>query len=86
MDALTIVAAFWIAGVVLAIFQLYVPAIQIIGRIDKNNLGYRYAWMGGIVFALFSVIALPFLVHIIVSEKHQERFLRAFIPAYMGDK
>jgi hypothetical protein len=86
MDALNIVAAFWIAGVVLAIFQLYVPAIQIIGRIDKNNLGYRYAWMGGIVFALFSVIALPFLVHIIVSEKHQERFLRAFIPAYMGDK
>ena len=86
MDALNIVAAFWIAGVVLAIFQLYVPAIQIIGRIDKNNSGYRYAWMGGIVFALFSVIALPFLVHIIVSEKHQERFLRAFIPAYMGDK
>ena len=86
MDALTIVAAFWIAGVGMAIGQLYVPAIQIIGRIDKNNLGYRYAWLGGIVFALFSVIALPFLVHIIVSEKHQERFLRAFIPAYMGDK
>lgn len=86
MDALNIVAAFWIAGVGMAIFQLYVPAIQIIGRIDKNNLGYRYAWLGGIVFALFSVIALPFLVHIIVSEKHQERFLRAFIPAYMGDK
>lgn len=86
MDALNIVAAFWIAGVGMAIGQLYVPAIQIIGRIDKNNLGYRYAWLGGIVFALFSVIALPFLVHIIVSEKHQERFLRAFIPAYMGDK
>jgi len=86
MDALNIVAAFWIAGVGLAVAQLYIPAIQIIGRIDKNNLGYRYAWLGGICFTLFSVLALPFLVHIILSERHQERFLRAFIPAYMGEK
>lgn len=86
MDALTLVSAFWIAGVGMAIYTLYIPAVQIIGRIDKNNLGYRYAWLGGIVFAFFSALCLPFLIHIILLEKHQERFLRAFIPAYMGDK
>ena len=86
MDTLTLVSAFWIAGVGMAIYTLYIPAIQIIGTIDKNNLGYRYAWMGGIVFALGAALCLPFLVHIILLEKHQERFLRAFIPAYMGDK
>ena len=53
MDALTIVAAFWLAGIVLALNNLYLPAIKIIGRIDKNNLGYRYAWIGGTAFALF---------------------------------
>ena len=53
MDALTIVAAFWIAGVLLGLYNLYLPAIQIIGRIDSNNIAYRYAWAGGIVFAIF---------------------------------
>ena len=86
MDTLLIVASFWIAGTGMAIYTLYLPAIKIIGRIDKNNLGYRYAWMGGIVFAFFSAVCLPFLVHIILVEEKQERFLRAFIPAYMGEK
>jgi len=86
MDALTIVAAFWIAGVVLGIYNLFLPAIQIIGRIDSNNIAYRYAWAGGIVFTIFLGIFLPLLVHVILINKHQERFLRNFIPAYMGDK
>lgn len=86
MDALTIVAAFWIAGVGLAVTQLYIPAIQIIGRIDSKNIAYRYAWAGGIVFTIFLGIFLPLLVHVILFNKHQERFLRNFIPAYMGDK
>ena len=41
MDALVLVSAFWIAGVGMAIYQLYIPAVQIIGRIDKNNLGHK---------------------------------------------
>ena len=86
MDALMLVSAFWIAGVGMAIYTLYLPAVQIIGRIDKNNLGYRYAWLGGIVFAFFSAVSLPFHIHKILIDKHQERFLRAFIPAYMGEK
>ena len=86
MDALTIVAAFWVAGVALGIYNLYIPAIQIIGRIDSNNIAYRYAWLGGVVFALFLSVFLPLLVHVILVDKHQERFLRSFVPAYMGDK
>ena len=86
MDTLLIVASFWVAGIGMAIYTLYLPAIKIIGLIDKNNLGYRYAWLGGIVFAFFSAVSLPFLIHIILIDKHQERFLRAFIPAYMGEK
>ena len=86
MDALTIVAAFWIAGVVLGIYNLFLPAIQIIGRIDSNNIAYRYAWAGGIVFTIFLGIFLPLLVHVILFNKLQERFLRNFIPAFMGDK
>ena len=86
MDALNIVAAFWIAGVILGIYNLFLPAIQIIGRIDSNNIAYRYAWAGGIVFTIFLGIFLPLLVHVILFNKHRERFLRNFIPAYMGDK
>jgi len=86
MDALTLVAAFWISGIGMAVANLYIPAIRIIGNIDKENLGYRYAWIGGIVFAIFTVICLPFMIHMILIEKHQEKFLRSFIPAYMGEK
>lgn len=85
MDALSLVAAFWIVGVGMAVANLYIPAIRIIGTIDKENLGYRYAWIGGIAFAIFTVICLPFLIHVILIEKNQEKFLREFIPAYMGE-
>jgi hypothetical protein len=86
MDALNLVLAFWIAGVGMAVYTLYLPAIKIIGTLDKNNIGYRYAWIGGVIFTLFSAIFLPLLIHVILLEKYQERFLRAFIPAYMGEK
>jgi uncharacterized membrane protein YdcZ (DUF606 family) len=86
MDALTLVAAFWISGIGMAMYTLYLPAVQIIGRIDKNNLAYRYAWIGGVAFVFFVALSLPFMIHIILLEKHQEKFLRSFIPAYMGEK
>lgn len=86
MDALSLVAAFWIAGIGMAIYNLYLPAIRIIGLIDKNNVGYRYAWLGGFVFACFTAVLLPAMVHMILLEKYQERFLNSFIPAFMGEQ
>jgi hypothetical protein len=86
MDTLYYVASFWLAGVGMGIYNLYLPAIQIIGRIDKSNIAYRYAWVGGIVFTCFLLVFLPILIHVILMDKHQERFLKSFIPAYMGDK
>jgi len=86
MDALTLVTAFWISGIGMAIFKLYLPAIRIIGTIDKNNIAVRYAWLGGLVFVCITAFLLPMMVHMILIEKYQERFLNSFIPAFMGEK
>ena len=31
-----------------------------------------------------AAVFLPFIVHIILTDSYRERFLRAFIPAFLG--
>ena len=68
----------------MAWYSLWLPAMKIIGILEPNNMAYRYRYLGAIIFVAFSFIALPFMIHIILNDNHKERFLRAFIPAYLG--
>jgi hypothetical protein len=80
----SIIIAFWISGVFMAWYSLWLPAIRIIGVLEPENIAYKYRLLGAIIFLVFSFIALPFMIHIILNDNHKERFLRAFIPAYLG--
>ena len=80
----SIIIAFWISGVFMAWYSLWLPAMRIIGILEPENIAYKYRFLGGIIFTVFSFIGLPFMIHIILNDNHKERFLRAFIPAYLG--
>ena len=86
LGSLELILAFWISGVFMAFIQLFMPAMRIVGTIDKTNIAYRYRFLGGVTFICLSTIFLPFLVHIILFENSRERFLQSFIPAFMGEK
>ena len=80
----SVIISFWVSGVFMAVYSLWFPAMKIIGILEPNNIAYRYRLLGGIVFTLLSLVFLPFMIHIILNDNHKERFLRAFIPAYLG--
>ena len=80
----SVIISFWVSGVFMAVYSLWFPAMKIIGILEPNNIAYRYRLLGGIVFTLLSLVFLPFMIHIILNDNHKERFLRAFIPAFLG--
>tara|TARA_R100000657_G_C4651614_1_gene95939 strand:+ start:401 stop:682 length:282 start_codon:yes stop_codon:yes gene_type:complete len=79
-----IIVAFWASGVFMAFISLWLPAIKIIGVMEPDNLAYRYRFLGAVLFIMFTTVLLPIMVHIILVDRHREKFLRAFIPAYLG--
>jgi len=81
-----IIVAFWVSGVFMAYISLWIPAMKIIKLINPNDLAYRYRWIGAIVFIVLTTLALPLMIHIILVDKYRERFLKGFIPAYLGKK
>ena len=60
--------------------------MKIISVLEPDNVAYRYRFLGGIVFHTLCAIALPLIVHILLLDSYRERFLRQFIPAFLGKK
>lgn len=82
----SIIIAFWVSGIFMAWLLLWLPAIKIIRVLEPDNVAYKFRFIGGIVFTCLAGMFLPFIIHIILSDFYRERFLRAFIPAYLGKK
>ena len=81
-----IITPFWISGVVMAYFLLWRPAIKIISILEPDNIAYKHRFIGFVAFHLMCLIGLPFIIHILLVDEYRERFLRQFIPAYLGKK
>ena len=79
-----IIAALWVSGVFMAYFQLWRPAMKIISVLEPDNVSYRFRFLGCIVFHLLCAIALPVMIHILLLDSFRERFLKQFIPAFLG--
>lgn len=84
-SAFNIIIGFWIATVLMAVCTVYIPAIRIIGALDKNNIAYRYKWLGGVIFTGASILLAPVWLFILFNDRQRERFLSSFIPAFMGE-
>jgi hypothetical protein len=63
---------------------LWRPAMKVISVLEPDNAAYRYRFLGCIVFHLLCAIALPVMIHILLLDSFRERFLKQFIPAFLG--
>lgn len=68
----------------MAYLSLWRPAMKIIKIMQPNNIAYRYRWLGSAIFIGLSTVMLPLMIHIILVDRYRERFLKGFIPAYLG--
>tara|TARA_B100001778_G_scaffold329594_1_gene330828 strand:+ start:688 stop:966 length:279 start_codon:yes stop_codon:yes gene_type:complete len=80
------ILAFWIAGVVMAFWQLYLPSIMLVRKLQPNNLVVQWSWLTGLIFILFSIFCLPFLVKVLLDDNKKLKFMAGFVPALMGEK
>ena len=80
----SIIIAFWVSGIFMAWLLLWVPAIKIISMLEPDNVVYKFRFLGGLYLCAWRQYFCRFIVHIILSDFYRERFLRAFIPAYLG--
>ena len=81
-----IITAFLLSGVVMAYFLLWRPAMKIIRILEPDNVAYQYRYLGFIAFHLLCFVALPVMIHILLIDANRERFLKQFIPAFLGRK
>jgi len=76
--------AFYIAGIVLAMFKLYMPCYRLIKKIDPNNPVVIHKYIAFVVMILgFAIILIP-VTPALLSDKLTQAFCVSFVDAVVG--
>ena len=68
MTTLEIVAGFWLAGSLLAMWKIWKPSIKVISLIDKENILVQRPILSTIIVFVIFTIFLPFMVFLSASK------------------
>lgn len=79
MTTLEIVAGFWLAGSLLAMWKIWKPSIKIISLIDTDNILVQRPILSTIVVFVIFTIFLPFMVLALLIPQKAEEFALGFI-------
>ena len=77
------ILAYWLSAWILSIIRLMIPALKLIRILDKDNIIIKRTTAGYISSALVFLVASPFLVYPLLSEKARENFLVDFCEAVL---
>ena len=84
MDILSIIAVFWFAGVLTAMYSLYYPAWRFVRDAKPKNIFVQRKVLALIVvFVMFS-LTLPFLTITMFSDDLSERIKKGFAKGMLG--
>ena len=76
--------AFYLAGIALAMYKLYLPIYKTIKRLDPNNLFIVRKYLGFfVVLGMFSVV-LILIIPSILSENLGKKFCVSFVDAVIN--
>jgi len=79
-----ILIAFYISGVAIAMYTIYLPSYRIISSIDRNNILTKKPILSFLIVLVIFAIAFPFMAWIILFDDKIERFQNGFIKGVMG--
>ena len=84
MELTTTIAVFYFAGVLTAMYSLYIPAWNFVRAAQPNNIMIRLKIRAAfIVFFLFSLV-MPFLVIVMLIPSVTDDFIKGFAKGMMG--
>ena len=75
--------AFYIAGIVLAMFKLYMPCYKLIKKVDSNNPIVTHKYISFVVMILGFIIILIPLTPALLSDKLAKSFCVSFVNAVL---
>ena len=84
MDILSIIAVFWFAGVLTAMYSLYYPAWRFVRDAKPKNIFVQRKVLALIVVFVIYSFALPFLTITMFSDNLSERFIKGFAKGMLG--
>jgi hypothetical protein len=79
MNTLQIVAGFWIAGSLLAMWKIWKPSYKVISLLDDNNILVQRPILSSLVVFTIFTLFLPFMVLALLIPNKTEEFARGFI-------
>jgi len=76
--------AFYIAGIVLAMFRLYRPCYNLVAKLDPNNPIVVHKYIAFVITLVgFTVILIP-VTPALLSDKLAQGFCVSFVDAVLG--
>lgn len=76
---LEIIIAFYVSGVGLAWWQIWLPSYRTIKHLEPNHLLVRQPILSGIVIIILFIIVLPALTVVLLFDDKKERFIKGFV-------
>lgn len=80
-----LLGAFWIAAWLLLFFRTYLPAMEVVAKVNPNTAVYKHRYLGGIAYGLMLLPCVPFLLQVLLDDDKRYRFLQSFVEALIGD-
>ena len=77
------ILAYWLSAWILSIIRLMIPALKLIRILDKDNIVVRKKVTGYLASLTIFLVASPFLIYPLLSEKARENFLVDFCEAVL---
>lgn len=84
LNLLNLFIAFYIAGVAMAMWNIYLPSYRIISSIDRNNILTKRPILSFFIVLGIFTITFPLFAWIILFDDKVVRFQDSFIKGVMG--
>lgn len=81
---LEIIIAFYVSGVGIALWQIWLPSYQIIDRLAPNTILAKHPMTTFIVVMIMFILLLPILVPILLFDDKKEQFINGFVKGAIG--
>ena len=80
------VLPFWLAGWIMIIWQIFRPAIRVIGEIDPDHVVYRWRWLTFLLFSIMSFAVVPIMMLPALIESYRQRFIYNYVRNLIHDE
>ncbi len=78
--------AFWVAGWIMIIWQIFLPSMRIVRDFHPDHPVYRWKWLTFLIFGTGAFICVPILMLPALVESYRKRFIYNYVRNLIKDE